>query len=369
MDSTETSDHSATNTPDVAAPIIPVLPASPLELQYAPPLRSSNRVWLVLLAGLLTTALTLAGEYALTVWAHVHVMGWYADYIIPVGAICLGMAASSGYALTAWWLGIRIQKGLLGTIVVLMFCAYFAAEYVEFRSRGPLVLRTGTVRLPNPKGGAPLQRAAFRPLGFWHYFHLRAVNWTWKHDSAGLIGSKPQPLGLYGYIFVALGIIGFALSGLIWPAAIGRRPYCELCQRYMKKRSLILLPASMPYRKFAKKQSQEAQAYQSQHQLVHKRALERLQRLSAAAESGDASAFQAVLAEPNAPAGQANKLPRRLAIAIMECVSCASGYLEAVSLAGQGKQLKRSTIAKKQLDPTFVNSLRTKPRDTTPKLG
>ena len=51
---------------------------------------------LVLISGLVTTVLTLLGIYVLDARTDFHIMGLYANYILPVGAILVGVAASSG---------------------------------------------------------------------------------------------------------------------------------------------------------------------------------------------------------------------------------------------------------------------------------
>ena len=54
----------------------------------------------VLLCGLATTALALFGVYLLDAKTDdFHIMGWYANYILPVGAVIVGVAASSGYGI------------------------------------------------------------------------------------------------------------------------------------------------------------------------------------------------------------------------------------------------------------------------------
>src|SRR5207245_465181 len=72
---------------------------------------------------------------------------------VPVGAIVIGVIASSGYALGAWWSGVRVRGGLLLTILLLQLIAYFAAQYTEFSS----------LNLRYPDTGADIE--------FGSYFH------------------------------------------------------------------------------------------------------------------------------------------------------------------------------------------------------
>jgi len=115
------------------------------------PVATGGQVRLVLGAGLITTTLALLGVYLLNRHADANVMGWYANYVIPVGAILVGLAAASGYGLASWFAGVKITKMLLWTIVLVQIAAYFAAQYIEYTVLKP-VYRDGT------------------PLGFWEYF-------------------------------------------------------------------------------------------------------------------------------------------------------------------------------------------------------
>src|SRR5262245_22630652 len=95
---------------------------------------SSKPYFFVLQSGLITSALALAGVYWLNKNTDdFNIMGWYADYIIPVGAVIVGFAAGSGYGLASWYTGVRISRWLLVTVLLLQAVSYVAAEYVEYR--------------------------------------------------------------------------------------------------------------------------------------------------------------------------------------------------------------------------------------------
>ncbi len=137
----------------------------------------------VLLSGLTTTALTLLGIYVLDIKASdFHIMGWYANYVIPAGAIIVGIAASSGYGLASWFTGVKITRSLLWIVLVLQFTAYFAAQYIEFIS----------LHLVHQDSG--------QPVGFFEYYDLVARSFAWKQSD----GSMGQPLGAWGYFFRGL---------------------------------------------------------------------------------------------------------------------------------------------------------------------
>ncbi len=86
----------------------------------------------LLLSGMATAALTLLLVYWANVYGHFNIMGWHLDYIIPAGAMLVGIMAGSGYGLFCWISGIKIPRGLLWAIILLQCVAYVAAEYIAF---------------------------------------------------------------------------------------------------------------------------------------------------------------------------------------------------------------------------------------------
>src|SRR4051812_26512742 len=90
---------------------------------YAPRKRSPYQF--VLWSGIITSVLALAGVYWLSKnTTEFHIMGWYANYVIPVGAIIVGLAAGSGYGIASWISGVRISRKLLLVVVLLQTAAY-----------------------------------------------------------------------------------------------------------------------------------------------------------------------------------------------------------------------------------------------------
>ena len=202
-------------------------PTSVTQLKYAPAPKGVNQPIIVLAAGVITTVLTLLLVYVCDRWADGNIMGWYANYVIPIGAIFVGIAAGAGYGLASWLTGVKIRTWLLSTVVALQIITYFCANYVQFKSRGPLMLPGST-----------------HVLSFPEYYHYEAVNFAWKQEN----GKPGAPLGNNGYFFRALEVLGFVLGGIVVPAAMMKVPYCELCQIYMKTRNLATIPASVKLR-------------------------------------------------------------------------------------------------------------------------
>ena len=290
----------------------------------------------VLYTGLITTALTLFGVYYLnTRTDDFNIMGWYANYVLPVGALLVGLAAGSGYGIGSAISGKKISKQLLLAVLALQVVAYFVAQYIEFRQLDLVYQATG------------------QAVGFWEYFHESAMSFAWKQKSGGM----GEALGMWGYAFRALEVAGFALGGLVVPGVMMARPYCDGCQRYKKTRELAFIPASVPARKVKKDDAAGQAAYEAERQAAMAAAEARHDRLVASATGGDAAAFRADLAELAPGSKQAQKLPRRIRVAMITCPGCNTGTLETSAVSGTGDKVAAVPLASTELTPEFVRAL------------
>ncbi|MGO9001039.1 MAG: hypothetical protein ACLQHM_03635 [Limisphaerales bacterium] len=297
--------------------------------------REEQSYLLVLISGLATTALALVGVYVLDAKTDFHIMGWYANYILPVGAILVGVVASSGYGLASWFSGIKINRSLLWMVLVLQLAAYFAAQYIEFKGRHLIHLRDGTT------------------VGFIEYFDAMARSFGWKQDN----GSPGTPRGVWGYAFRGLEILGFAAGGLIVPLVLRKKPYCQACQRYMRTRQLGLAPASVPAKKVKKSDAAGLAAYEAEQQQAFdcgKQTIESLQQHAAGAKTAD---FQKMLAELKPGRKQTAKLSKRFSLQLVHCNRCYAGQFVVKQLLGQGKQLKQTDFSSTELHSEFTRSV------------
>jgi hypothetical protein len=298
--------------------------------------REEQSFSLVLICGLITTSLALAGVYLLDKsGADIHIMGLYANYILPVGAMIVGVVAASGYGLASWLSGIKITRSLLGIVLVLQLFAYFGAQYIEFHGRHLVHLKDGT------------------PVGFLEYFDQAARMMAWKKDN----GELGEPLGAWGYAVRALEILGFVGGGLIVPLLMRKAPYCEACQRYMRTRQLGFVPASVPIKKVKKSDIAGTAAYQTEQQQASdngKQTVESLKLLAIGDKAGD---FQKTIADLALSKKQTMKLPGRFSLQMVHCRRCFAGSLVAKLLLGQGKQMKQSEFTRAELHSEFVRSI------------
>jgi hypothetical protein len=296
---------------------------------------------LVLLAGVVTSALALAGVWWLNAnTKDFHLMGWYADYVLPVGAIIVGLAAGSGYGVASYLTGHRIRRGLLWSVLGLQLVAYGAAQYLEFRAvtaDGPIVDADGA------------------PVGFLRYYHLNAVNFAWDDH-----GHRGQPLGLWGYLFLGLGVVGFAAGGVIAPAVLMKMPYCERCKLYMKQRNLALIPASVRARRVSKKDVAGQAAYAEENERAAATARGVLERVAGFATKGDARAIANELG-PYPPRGsegrRADKVPARLRLRVVHCRNCGAGYVQPTMITGHGRRIRLAQLARADLTPDATHLL------------
>lgn len=295
----------------------------------------------VLLAGVVTSALTLLGVWWLDVnTKDFHVMGWYADYVIPAGAILVGFSAGSGYGIVSYLTGYRIRRRLLWSVLALQLGAYGAAQYLEFRAlmaETPLVDRDGN------------------EISFAAYYHATAMSFSWDDH-----GRQGKPLGGWGYFFLGLGVLGFVAGGVIAPAALMKFPYCERCQLYMKQRTLALIPASVRPRRV--KEPAAKDAFAAENKAAADAAQAVLDQLVALAAKGDASAIASAL-RPY-PAGgadgrKANRLPSRLRVGLVHCRNCGSGHLLPAIITGQGRGIRVQLLARADLTPDATHLLTT----------
>ncbi len=265
-----------------------------------------NRAPLVLVAGLSTTALALAGVFALD-RDGTNIMGWYADFVLPVGALLVGLAASSGYGIAGWKLHCKITGGLLWTVVALTVAAYLAAQYLEYRLVAP-------------------------PIGFFSYFDSMTRSFRWEDSSAS------SSLGELGYGLRALELAGFVGGGLVGPAILRSKPYCERCRRYKDAPLVAIVLAGV-----------------DDDTLRHARGL--LDAIFSAARTDSFDAVAAQIAE-HGPLSRRKLAERRSAyigVKLEHCPRCLDGALAAeLTTTNRRKRSHVTKIGRAPLAPSVV---------------
>jgi hypothetical protein len=299
---------------------------------YAPATPSRDARVTVLLSGLLTTALALFGVYLLATRTDgFNIMGWYGDYVLPIGALLVGLVAASGYSIASWVTGQKITKSLLWMVLALQAAAWLAGQYIEFRS-GDFHYKDGT------------------PVSFVTYFDYAARSFAWQDDN----GQTGEPLGAWGYGLRLLELAGFCGGSLLVPLALKKSPYCESCQTYMKTRQVVTLPASAPFRRVKKSDATALAAYQNEQREAADKGHALLTAFGERATAGNADGFLALVAEHKAQTTKNEKLPARVALSLARCPKCSGGYLKSTLRTGHGKQIQQKEIGRNEVSPSFM---------------
>lgn len=92
------SNPSPEHRPEPTEPMSRSRPLADADL-FVPRLGRTGRSVLVIVCGVATSAAALLGVFLLKVLANENIMGLYANYVLPAGALLVGLLASSGYAL------------------------------------------------------------------------------------------------------------------------------------------------------------------------------------------------------------------------------------------------------------------------------
>lgn len=305
----------------------------------------------VLQSGLITSAIALAIVYFLNKHASdVNIMGWYANYVIPAGAILVGLIAGSGYGIASWWSGVKIGRGLLVAVLALQAIAYVAAEYIEYRDVVQMLDKQ--LSDANISDAEAAELGLVKP-GFIEYYQMKAESFAWKPKNGK---GEGEPLGKWGYLFVGLGALGFIAGGAIAPAILMAKPYCDDCQLYMKTKQMGVLPGSVPARKVKKSDTQGMAAYEAEQAKAIEDGADHVKRLTEFAAAGDAAAFRtfAAMTDNQKATG---KLPRRIAVNVIRCTGCDKGQLVYSIITGTGDKTNTENLPPIALTPEFTRAV------------
>lgn len=271
----------------------------------------------VLLSGLASSGLTL-GLLAMisSRWPDVQIMGWYWLFIVPIGAILVGIAAGSGYGIASWLTNAKIGKQLLLIVILLQVCSYALAQYEEYKSARPQLAAMGM------------------DMSFAEYFDATTRSITFRPRD----GKPGAEMGIWGYAFRILEVVGFALGGLVVPAAMMVKPYCDDCRSYMKTTKQGVLPAGMAPRKIRSRDHEGQAEYQREVAETLAEGRELIERLGQWVAAGDSEAIAQCLEQHRGEAKQIEKQTARTRVVLEHCPRCDRGHLVATLVAGHAKE-------------------------------
>jgi hypothetical protein len=320
-------------------------------LRYAPHKRDDRRWLVVIAAGLGTTALALGISWFME-WqtkGEFTIMGLYGYGILPLGAFLVGIFAASGYAGVAKMLGIRIRRGLLWGVAGLMVLSYFAMHYIEFRAAGPLV-----------------RRGSNQPIGFFTYYDAttRSMRFTSRFNRPkstpvpfGRQQEEDSSLGGWGYGLRLLEILGFVGGGLVLPAALRGKRYCDLCERYYKTTTLAVIPASVPLKKTLGIFSSGKVKLEGEHLVVGENASETVAQLTSLLNANDVEGFKAKIAELQSGTKAAKSLPRRIELFLSRCQQCGDAVFLSEMQLQADRNIEKSELESIALTPDAADAI------------
>lgn len=284
----------------------------------------------VIVAGLFTTAAALFFVQWLSGQVKdFEIMGLYWLFVVPVGAILVGIGAGSGYGFMSWRTGRKITGSLLVVILALLALGYVLAQWIEFDS----------LKLP---------------VDFLTYFNVTTRGMTL---TIGRSQTSTGSLGLLGYLFRLLELVGFSLGGLFIPILLRAKPYCGSCSMYMRRGSRWWLPAAVPTRKVSKKDPVAMNAYQQDMDEAHKKGIGLLNELVAVVKESDTTSFRSVLEQNGLEVKEANKLPGSINLVLHTCPQCRSGVLEMALRQGLADKTKVTPLGLEPVSAGFVTAL------------
>lgn len=171
---------------------------------------------LVYLCGVGTTALVVVLVQALNA-SGFNAMGLYANGILPVGAILVGVMSGLGYAIGSRVLNVKLSKSFVWWMIATGVADWFALQYFEYAS----ILEQ--------------YHASPAALGFFDYLTETATSMSFSRAGSSSAGAA---LGKAGYLFKGLELGGFAIGTMVPSWTLFAMPYCRRCRLYLKADSV-----------------------------------------------------------------------------------------------------------------------------------
>lgn len=283
----------------------------------SPPERSPGL--LVYACGVGTTALVVLLVQALN-HAEFNAMGLYANGILPVGAILVGVLSGTGYAVGSRVLNVKLSRGYVIGMLATGVADWFALQYFEYASL--------------------IEQYHYAPtaLGFVDYLTQTATSMSFARAGSSSPGAA---LGGAGYFFKALELAGFALGTMVPSWTLFAMPYCRSCRLYLKVDQTSFVKSELSHadamkldRFGMKKPARTAALGQAQGE-VQERAAEVLARI----QHAPLSEVRAVLSGLDAGGATKVKPAAQVSFQLKKCPRCESHHVVAtlVSVAKNGQ--------------------------------
>ncbi len=280
--------------------------------------RRTHLIPIVLLGGLITSALTLALIFYISRKADTDVLSILLNFL-PIPAVLLGMLAGSGYAIACRCTQFRASITLILFICLLQAGVFVGGRYMSYLC---VVQQMKSIKFEDvykqidltqllkaePKAGdkpeaaqaevakkdapaaAPLKPAdgekltpekekqleelreqiavsMMTPPSFWDYYCSCMENITMADMEKSHKDGKEDEgwnLGRGGYLFELFIMLSFCLSSTVSLWVVLLFPYCRQCARYLVKKECYYYPCRAPYVKINKKDTQGQEEFARQ---------------------------------------------------------------------------------------------------------
>lgn len=168
----------------------------------------------IAICGLVTSILVAIANVAISNISGFNLFTFNVWFIVPAGAIAVGMAAASGYYFGALFFHKRPSAALLIQMVAIAAISQFLIYYLEY----------ATMVVDGQKV------SDYVPFGTYLDISL-----TKSHYRVGRgAGVDTGEIGSAGYWIAALQFVGFLAGGVAIYFMLAAKPVCETCQTYFR---------------------------------------------------------------------------------------------------------------------------------------
>ncbi len=164
--------------------------------------------------GLATSLLVVSFCAVIQVFWEVPIYAYFAWGIVPIGAIALGLLGAAGYYVGAVLTHAKPTNMLLLNTAVIGVGTYLTLQYFAY--------------FFTTVDGTPIAAV----MSFWEFLDIRI-----RSTTLGLATSPfhTASLGVAGYAFALLQVLGFAAGGAVVYWQLLYKPFCGKCERYFRK--------------------------------------------------------------------------------------------------------------------------------------
>jgi hypothetical protein len=256
-----------------------------------------------------------------------NIMGWYANGIIPAGALFVGIVSGLGYAIGSRVLNVKISRMFVYGMIATAALDYVAAQWVTWSNL------------------LEKHHASSDRYSFVQYIRDTCEGMSFKSSHSKESGA---PLGMWGYLFKLLEMAGYVGGAMVPTVTLRGMPYCHACQYYLKKgqMSVINAPGSWAaIKKLPKVQRKEALVAAVQDAAV------RTQQVLQSVESAPLDETVARLSALDKSAGK--DAPASVVLALKKCPQCDAHHVTA-TLVNKTVDKKVASKVLLKLDKTDV---------------